>query len=65
MIEVSLLGKFEFLVNGKNAEHLLSSTQMSVKEIAYATGYNSEEHFIHSFQKNVGIPPGMFRKYPI
>lgn len=27
MIEVSLLGKFEFLVNGKNAEHLLSSTR--------------------------------------
>lgn len=47
------------------AKHLLSSTQLSVKEIAYATGYNSEEHFIHSFQKNVGIPPGMFRKYPI
>ena len=38
---------------------------MSVKEIAYHTGYNSEENFIHSFQKNVGISPGMFRKYPI
>lgn len=47
------------------AKHMLSSTQLSVKEIAYATGYHSEEHFIHSFQKNVGIPPGTFRKYPI
>ena len=47
------------------AKHLLTSTQMSVKEIAYHTGYNSEENFIHSFQKNVGISPGMFRKYPI
>lgn len=27
MIEVSLLGKFEFLVNGKNAEYLLSSSR--------------------------------------
>lgn len=58
---------YEYIVLRRidRAKHMLSSTQLSVKEIAYATGYNSEEHFIHSFQKNVGIPPGMFRKYPI
>lgn len=47
------------------AKYLLTSTQLSVKEIAYATGYNSEENFIHSFRSNVGIAPGLFRKYPI
>ena len=58
---------YEYIVLRRidKAKHLLTSTQMSVKEIAYHTGYNSEENFIHSFQKNVGISPGMFRKYPI
>lgn len=47
------------------AKYLLTSTEQSVGEIAYATGYNSEENFIHSFQKHVGISPGLFRKYPV
>lgn len=47
------------------AKHLLASTRLSVKEIAYRTGYNSEENFIHSFQKKVGVSPGTFREYPI
>ena len=47
------------------AKYLLTSTQLSVKEIAFATGYNSEENFIHSFRSNVGVAPGLFRKYPI
>ena len=47
------------------AKYLLTSTQLSVKEIAYATGYNSEENFIHSFRSNVGIAPGLFRTHPI
>lgn len=58
---------YEYIVLRRidKAKHLLTSTQLSVKEIAYNTGYNSEENFIHSFQKNVGISPGLFRKYPI
>ena len=47
------------------AKYLLTSTQQTVSEVAYASGYNSEENFIHSFQKHVGIPPGLFRKYPV
>ena len=58
---------YEYIVLRRidKAKQLLASTQMSVKEIAYHIGYNSEENFIHSFQKNVGISPGLFRKYPI
>ena len=47
------------------AKYLLTSTRLSVKEVAYTVGYNSEENFIHSFQKHVGVPPGVFRKYPV
>ena len=47
------------------AKHLLTSTRKSVSEIAYASGYNSEENFIHSFQKHAGVTPGRFRKYPV
>lgn len=39
------------------AKHLLTSTGLSVKEVAYQVGYNSEENFIHSFQKKVGVSP--------
>ncbi|MGN1014265.1 MAG: helix-turn-helix domain-containing protein [Butyricicoccus sp.] len=58
---------YEYIVLRRidKAKQMLTSTQMSVKEIAYHTGYNSEENFIHSFQKHVGISPGLFRKYPI
>ncbi len=58
---------YEYIVLRRidRAKYLLTSTALSVKEIAYQIGYNSEENFIHSFQKNVGISPGLFRKYPI
>lgn len=47
------------------AKHLLTSTRLSVKEVAYQVGYNSEENFIHSFRKKVGATPGVFRSIPI
>ncbi|MDO4174824.1 MAG: AraC family transcriptional regulator [Eubacteriales bacterium] len=58
---------YEYIVLRRidKAKHMLTSTRMTVKEIAYHTGYHSEENFIHSFQKNVGISPALFRKYPI
>lgn len=58
---------YEYIVLRRidEAKHLLTATQLSVKEVAYQTGYNSEENFIHSFQKNVGVSPGLFRQYPI
>ncbi|WP_125115329.1 AraC family transcriptional regulator [Agathobaculum sp. Marseille-P7918] len=58
---------YEYIVLRRidKAKYMLASTALSVKEIAYATGYNSEENFSHSFQKHVGISPGLFRKYPV
>lgn len=58
---------YEYIVLRRidRAKYLLTSTDQTVSEIAFATGYSSEENFIHSFRKHVGLSPGLFRKYPI
>lgn len=58
---------YEYLVLRRidEAKHLLTSSELSVTEIADRVGYNSKENFIHAFQKNVGVSPGVFRKYPV
>ncbi len=45
----------------KNAEKLLSETNMSGKEIADAIGYNSFSSFFLAFKKATGISPMAFR----
>ncbi len=48
-----------------HAKELLLSTDQTVSQISFASGYNSEENFIRSFKKKVGISPSAFRKYPV
>lgn len=48
-----------------HAKELLLSTDQTISQIAYASGYNSEENFIRSFKKKVGTSPTLFRRYPI
>lgn len=47
------------------AKELLISTNLTVQQIGYETGYNSEDNFIRSFKKKVGVSPNVFRKIPI
>ncbi len=44
------------------AKVLLSSTNLSVNQIAQELGYNEVYHFIRQFKKNCGLTPGAFRK---
>ncbi|MDY3618624.1 AraC family transcriptional regulator [Agathobaculum sp.] len=47
------------------AKSLLLSTGRTVRQIAFDTGYNSEENFIRAFKKKVGVSPTGFRRYPV
>lgn len=44
------------------AKEYLLTTDMSVAEIAYETGFNSEANFVYCFTTNEGVSPGKFRK---
>lgn len=46
---------------GKAVE-LLANTTMEVAEISAAVGYNNVYHFIKTFKKMIGIPPGNYRR---
>lgn len=47
------------------AKHLLMDTDMSVREIADACGFNSASRFSHAFTQRVGIAPSEFREFPV
>lgn len=47
------------------AKELLISTKQTVKQIAFETGYRSEDNFIRNFKKKTGVSPSTFRNYPI
>jgi len=62
--EVTSYSPYEYIVVKRldHAQWLLYATKLSIREIAYQTGYNSETNFIVSFRKKMGISPSRFRK---
>lgn len=58
------LSPYEFILISRlnRAKELLHQTDMSIAQIAYAAGFNSESNFIHAFAQNTGITPNKFRK---
>lgn len=45
----------------KFACNLLSSTELTVKEIAFSSGYHSLEYFMHVFKKKLNMTPLQYR----
>lgn len=43
------------------AKELLAAGEMSVKEVAYATGFNSQGYFSKIFKKHTGVAPSEFK----
>jgi transcriptional regulator GlxA family with amidase domain len=49
----------------KMAESLIKDTQLSMKEIAYRTGYSDACHLTKKFQSYYGISPLKYRKQSV
>jgi len=47
----------------EKAKKWLEENERSVSEIGYELGFNETGYFIKIFKKNVGMTPGMYRKY--
>ena len=47
----------------QEAEHLLLTTFLSVKEISHRAGFTNESYFSREFRRTHGLPPGKYRDY--
>lgn len=45
----------------EKAKELLLTTDKSVKDIAFTSGFNSQQNFIRVFKKHAGVTPGQFK----
>ena len=53
--------RFLRLLRMEKARHLLESSFLSVKEIAYQVGLNDESHFVRDFKSTYGSSPALYR----
>lgn len=53
-----------YIVNTRTDEaaRLLETTDLSIKEVAFATGFNDYPHFVKTFKEKRGISAGDYRK---
>lgn len=58
---------YEYVIKTRidHAKVLLKKTDLSVKEIAYEVGFNSESNFINAFHSRLGLTPNEFRNTPV
>lgn len=56
---------YELIISTRldKAKYLLTTTDLSIAEIAYQIGYNSSNGFISAFSKRIGVSPKRFRIY--
>lgn len=55
---------YEFILNTRisKGKELLRNTNMSISDVSYAVGFNSEANFIKTFREKTGQTPYVFRK---
>jgi len=53
--------KYLRLLRMDRAKHLLETSFLSVKEIAYNVGVNDESHFVRDFKTTYGLSPACYR----
>ena len=54
--------KYFMLLKLRRAQHMLANTQESIKEIAFALGFKSTEHFYTTFKRVTGSTPNAYRR---
>ena len=65
LFEKSTGNKFHTYLNKvrlKHACHCLCTSNKSINEIEFESGYNSTEHFIYTFKKIMKMTPSQYRK---
>jgi transcriptional regulator GlxA family with amidase domain len=45
----------------ERAQEMLARTDLSLSEIAFATGFADQSHFARHFRQRLGVSPGQFR----
>ncbi|MCF8361540.1 MAG: AraC family transcriptional regulator [Prolixibacteraceae bacterium] len=55
-------GQYQLQLRIMHAKELIISTEKSIKDICYETGFQSIHHFSHLFKQKTGISPSEFRK---
>jgi AraC-like DNA-binding protein len=59
------VGNFRRDCRFKTATKMLATTDMSIKQIAYALGYRHTSSFVRAFELHVGVSPSEYRDYRI
>jgi AraC family transcriptional regulator len=59
------VGNFRRNCRFQGAMKMLATTDMQVKQIAYALGYHHPSSFVRAFELHAGVSPRDYRKYEI
>jgi transcriptional regulator GlxA family with amidase domain len=56
------IGRYLMNLRLRKAVHLLETTDMRIKEITFAVGYEHPSSFVRAFRRSHAISPGSYRK---